>query len=529
MNVFIVSREYAGIAEAGGVKNVVCSLSETLMESGCTVTVFIPYYACTDTSSVKNLHDCGTELSVTAAGRKESVKFSEGTVNGVHIVFLHHPAFAEKQGVYTYTQQEQDKNPRHAKGKGHEDTLKLNVIFQKGIVLAAQKIIKNPPDIIHCHDATAALVPAFVRQAEEQNLEYRKYYENTKCIVTIHNAGPGYHHDFRDIREAEFFTGLDEKVLSRGTSGKRIEPFLLAAENSILTAVSPWYADEINTGETDTDGLSEILKAKNIKVTGIINGIDAEKYDAEKPEISLLPYAFSPERHDLYGKYMCRKYFFEKYAAKNTEQQSGNKTIIQYGYLDEPDDTTVCITYHGRIAHQKGIDIASQAARIILEKGLNVRFIFAGQGFPELEMQFAAIAKDYPGKAVYIKGYTKQMARLSVASADFSLHPSYFEPCGLEDFIAQLFGTIPVANATGGLKKILDEETGFLYSPNTAEKLSEVLYSLIKIRSIPETNIFTSMIAYAARYVKENYSWKNVTKKYYIPLYEKLTESACKQ
>ena len=32
MNVFVVSREYAGIAEAGGVKNVVCSLSETLLK-----------------------------------------------------------------------------------------------------------------------------------------------------------------------------------------------------------------------------------------------------------------------------------------------------------------------------------------------------------------------------------------------------------------------------------------------------------------------------------------------------------------
>ncbi|MBE6353939.1 glycogen/starch synthase [Treponema sp.] len=522
MNVFVVSREYAGIAEAGGVKNVVCSLSETLLKSGCDVTVFMPYYACTDTSSVKNLHDCSEEVTFTVAGKKESVRFSEGIINGVHIVFLHHPAFAEKQGVYTYTEQEQIENPRHLKGEGHEDVLKLNVLFQKGIVLAARKIITDSPDIIHCHDATAALVPVFVKQAQEQSAENKKYYENTKCIVTIHNAGPGYHHNFKDIREAEFLTGLSEKILSFGMNGKRIEPFLLAAGTSPLTAVSPWYADEINSGDTDTDGLSEALKAKKIKVKGIINGIDAEKYDTGNPEVSLLPYTFCPERHDLKGKYLCRKYFFENYAAKNAKKHAENETLIQYGYLDEPDDSTVCITYHGRIAHQKGIDIASKAARLILDKKLNVRFIFAGQGFPELEMQFAAIAKDYPGRAVYIKGYTKQMARLSVASADFSLHPSYFEPCGLEDFIAQLFGTIPVANATGGLKKILDEETGFLYSPNTAEKLSEVLYSLIKIRAIPETNIFTSMIAYAAKYVKENYSWKNVAEKYYLPLYTEL-------
>ncbi|MBP5436723.1 MAG: glycogen/starch synthase, partial [Treponema sp.] len=42
MNIWVVSREYAGIAEAGGVKNVACSLSESLVKAGHSVTLFIP-------------------------------------------------------------------------------------------------------------------------------------------------------------------------------------------------------------------------------------------------------------------------------------------------------------------------------------------------------------------------------------------------------------------------------------------------------------------------------------------------------
>ena len=52
MRVWIVSREYAGIAEAGGVKNVCCSLSENLALQGHDVTVFMPLYGCTNTKTL---------------------------------------------------------------------------------------------------------------------------------------------------------------------------------------------------------------------------------------------------------------------------------------------------------------------------------------------------------------------------------------------------------------------------------------------------------------------------------------------
>ncbi|MCR5218855.1 glycogen synthase [Treponema sp.] len=525
MNVFMIAREYAGIAEAGGVKNVVCSLSETLADSGCNVTAFIPYYGCTDTSLLSSYTRLSLKISVKTAGNEEKISFSRGRLNGVDIIFIHHPAFTEKKGVYTYTLEEEKENPSFKKGQGHKDTLLLNSIFQKGLVSAAKELNLDKPDIIHCHDATAALVPVFIAQAMKDSSELKEYYKKARSIVTIHNAGPGYHHEYSTLKEALFYTALPEKTLLKGlSSGNRIEPFILAADYSLVTAVSPWYAREITEGKTDTDGLSEAFKRKNVRIEGIINGIDPERYNPENPQHSRLPYSFAPEKHDLAGKYQCRNYFLNEYASKLSADKNLKRGIIQYGFLDKAEDNIPCLTYHGRIAHQKGIDIAAGAARRLLEQKLDLRFIFAGQGSPELEEEFVKIARDFPGKAVYLKGYTREMARLSVVAADFSLHPSYFEPCGLEDFIAQLYGTIPVANATGGLKKILDEETGFLYSPNTAEKLSEVLYSLIKIRSIPGFNIFTSMVAWASKYVKETYSWKNVTEKMYLPLYKSLLE-----
>ena len=122
-----------------------------------------------------------------------------------------------------------------------------------------------------------------------------------------------------------------------------------------------------------------------------------------------------------------------------------------------------------------------------------------------------------------MRGYEKTLARLCVAASDFIVLPSFFEPCGLEDFIASLYGTIPVAHSTGGLKKIKDGETGFLFSPNTPETLSALLISLAE-KKHNDNSAFDDMMAEAALYVHTMYSWKHVVQDKYIPLYDILVE-----
>lgn len=530
LNIWLVSREYAGIAEAGGVKNVACSLAETLVSLGHKVTLFIPLYKCTilkNCSSYNCYYHHPVHFSV--EHKEVTVSFSHGTKNNVEIVFIGNSHFIEKQGVYTYTQEEEEKDFSHKKGEGHLDSQYLNTLFQKAVAYYGLTCSReDAPDIVHCQDATAALVPFFIEYGKQTQSYFADFYRNTKSIVTIHNAGPGYHHEFSSVKEAEHYTSIEEKYLSPGLLNGKVEPFLLSASCASFTTVSPEYAKEILEGKTDTAGLSQEFSKRNIKITGITNGIDAFKYSPENPEISLLPYSYSPENKDLKGKILCRNDFVREYASPLSAEKNQSLELTQYGYISPEvltDESQVFICYHGRVVHQKGIDILAQAAQELLEKNLPVNFIFAGQGFPALERLLSDTAEKYSGKCVYLKGYNQKLARLSVAAADFSLHPSYFEPCGLEDFIAQILGTIPVANATGGLCKIVSDETGYLYSPNTKEELAKTLYSLIKIKSIPGENIFLNMISYAAKYVKNNFSWKNITENGYIPLYKNIMAS----
>ncbi|MGN0728224.1 glycogen synthase [Treponema sp.] len=522
MNIWLVSREYAGIAEAGGVKNVACSLAESLSRLGHHVSVFIPLYGCTDLSHIENFSDkWRSSVSFEICGNPVEVSFSHGILNSVEIILVCHQSFLEKKAVYTYTAEEQKANPAHRQGEGHADRDFLNMLFQKAVVFYSENCAKpERPDIVHSQDAPASMVSVFARFFPAVS----EFFSDTKFVVTVHNAGPGYHHEFKDLSAAERFSGLPAKILEKGKNRHCIEPFLLAAETACITTVSPEYACEIISGRTDTAGLSQEFRKKGIELVGITNGIDFFKYDPADVHKSLLPFSFNPLKNDLDGKYKCRDFFLEHFASeKSLASGKFERGTVQYGFIDTRGDNTgfVYIAYHGRVVQQKGIEVMLEAAEKLLADKVPVKFVFAGQGSLELENSLIRFSDRWKGSCVYIKGYSKSLSRLALASVDFSLHPSYFEPCGLEDFIAQTFGTLPVAHATGGLCKIVDDETGWLYAPNTASALRTVLESLVCIMHCAGRDIFKAMISYASRYIHEHYSWNRVGLEY-ENLYKKL-------
>ena len=268
MRVWIVSREYAGIAEAGGVKNVCCSLSENLALQGHDVTVFMPLYGCTNTKTLDSFYENPENSFILSCGKKIPISFAEGKKGSVKFVFIKSPCYSEKNSLYTYTAEDEKKNPLHKAGRGFEDYLLMDTVFQKAAVLFA-KFTSQSPDIVHCHDAPAALVPVFAHELSPEYGIPDSFYSDTRFAVTIHNAGPGYRHEFSGIKEAAAYTGLKKEILEKGLAGGVVEPFLLASFYSSLTTVSPEYAEEILSGKTETGGLGKALS--KLKVIGIFS------------------------------------------------------------------------------------------------------------------------------------------------------------------------------------------------------------------------------------------------------------------
>lgn len=510
MKIWMAAREYAGIAEAGGVKNVVTSLCEALARLGHSVTCFLPFYGCVNPQSLGSFRQNEFSSQVESAGEKYAISYSSGFLNGVKLVLIGAQCFWAKQNVYTYCAADKEIFPNCKIGEGYADQHLMNTVFEKAILAFGEECCsaKDSPEIIHCHDACAAALPAIITCFK------KNFFSRTRFVVSIHNAGPYYHHEFKDVDEALFYTGLRREILEVSKNGERVEPYLLASHYAALTTVSPDYAKELcDPNNHDTDGLSQIFSAQKIPILGITNGIDVSRYDPKDAEISRLPYEFNPEKLDLEGKRKTREWFLQKIAGRDSPEIA---CLPRSGYLDQ--DGAVFFAYHGRLVRQKGILVLLDAAREFLKSFPQARLIINGQGEEALRDQCAAFANENRGRVVFFYGYEKAMSRMFTAAADFALLPSEFEPCGTEDYIAQIYGTLPVAHATGGLKKIHDGKTGFLYSPNTPDRLCALMSELAQ-KKLKNPNCYDKMIREAASRVRSDSSWKSVAKNEYERLY----------
>lgn len=117
------------------------------------------------------------------------------------------------------------------------------------------------------------------------------------------------------------------------------------------------------------------------------------------------------------------------------------------------------------------------------------------------------------------------MALKVYAAGDFFLIPSLYEPCGLTDYIAQLFGNLPVVHHVGGLVKVVDGRTGFSYEDHSADALGEAVErALLLYRTDPQA--IRKMQQQSFRRIRNEHTWDRVKERYFT-LYEQAMQMTC--
>lgn len=124
-------------------------------------------------------------------------------------------------------------------------------------------------------------IPHFCPALLREDPRYARALPSSSSVLTIHNAGAGYHQEVWDLHFCHLLTGLDPEVLEKGILGGRVDPLLLAGSYAPLVTVSEQYALELLDGQDiqENGGLGAALRAKGIALTGITNGIDPVPYD----------------------------------------------------------------------------------------------------------------------------------------------------------------------------------------------------------------------------------------------------------
>ncbi|MCF8055620.1 MAG: glycogen/starch synthase [Desulfocapsa sp.] len=523
--IWMVSREYGNVAGAGGVKDVVSQLAVTLGRwSGRSVHVVLPCYGFMDPEelgfslladplhSERNL-EFEVDLNYPKKERREQVRVWNAKQERVNIYLLDAERFREKKNVYTYTAEEEASQSWQVKGDGHYDYFAMNILLQKG-TLDLMMLMDAHPDVIHCHDGHTAVLPAMI--SEHPGL--RNYFRSTGCVVTVHNAGKGYHQEVADIAFAHSATGLPLSLILHSRLDDCFDPFLAGATSAVMNTVSENYARELRETDDDrlTGWLGHVLLEKDIVLEGVTNGIDPDAFPPTDHLKSGVAASFDPLGNaPLAGKKKCKEALLQLLSKKNKIDG-----IRQSGFLDA-DASNPLITFIGRLNGQKGVDVLTTALKQLLAARTDFCFLLLGTGSRQDEEALVRLAgkKANLGRVCILRGFDTTLANKVYAAGDFFVIPSRYEPCGLTDFMAQLFGNLPIVHHVGGLVKVVDGKTGFSYEKQSTATLCVTVERALDLFAT-DLSAIRMMQRQAVELIHKRYTWKTVSKKY-LQLYKK--------
>lgn len=439
--VLFVASESVPFIKTGGLADVVGTLPKCFDKDEYDVRVVLPGYTCIPSKFREAMTDV-TSFFMDLSWRTQYVGVKELVYDGVTFYFI--------DNLYYFT-------GNRPYGEMYMDIEKF-CYFSKA-ALAFLPMVDFKPDIIHCHDWQAGLVPVYLKTL----FAGQNFYRNIKTVMTIHNLR------FQGITDAGRMmdiTGLHsdlfkDTLMGMNGCGNMLKGGITFADK--VTTVSKTYAEEIQTpyfGEQ----LDALLRYRREDLSGIVNGIDYDSYNPMTDEqISCL-------------------YDVESFVAGKAE----NKLDLQKTVGLPADENKFVIGVISRLTDQKGFDLINHVMNEICQEDL--QFVILGTGEHRYEEMFKYYERQYPDKVSANILYSDALSKKIYAGADAILMPSQFEPCGLCQLMALRYGTAPIVRETGGLKDTVenyDEDAktgnGFSFANYNAHEMLFTIQHAVKV------------------------------------------------
>ncbi|MDD5082598.1 MAG: glycogen/starch synthase [Dehalococcoidales bacterium] len=400
--VLFVAAEAYPLVKVGGLGDVIGSLPPALRQIGYDARTVIPRYG------IVNLDGYETTrlgvFSVPFLGGRENITVLEVALRrGTPIYLLENERFFSRMAVY-----------------GEPDDAVRFLLFSLA-ALETPKYLDWQPDVIHAHDWHTGLVPARLKAIRHGD----SFYSTCASVFTIHNLA--YQGWFDDAFAGR--AGLHGYLLPPGDPlrGQTYNFMALGiCHGDVISTVSETYSREILTPQYGR-GLEELLRRRQDRLVGIINGIDYEQFDpATDPHIEV------------------------NYDVSSLDRRVQNKLALQERIGLPVNARIPLVGMAGRLVDQKGPDIAAEALAELLP-ATEMQFILQGTGDTRYQELLEKLEDLHAKKARVFFVLDFSLAQLIFAGCDIFLMPSLFEPCGLTPLIAMRYGAIPVVRRTGGL------------------------------------------------------------------------------
>ena len=440
MKVLFAASECVPFVKTGGLADVVGSLPIALKKEGVDVRVILPKYRAIDYYWVSRMTHVG-HFSVLMGHQQIYCGIDTVEANGVTYYFVDN--LAVFGGEEIYTGEEQDG---------------FRFAFFCRAVLEALSRIDFFPDVLHCHDWQAGLLPVLLH--EQYNWDER--YRNIKTVFSIHNLR--YQGLYTWTRLGSVLGLNDGYFTPDNLEFYGLLSFMKAGimfANRIST-VSPTYAEEIRT-EYFGERMDGALRKRQHELSGILNGIDNT--------------IFNP---------MDDRFLNVHYSAQEPE----NKKILKRQLQEECGlavrDDVPLIAMITRLTPQKGLDLIECVMGDLMCR--DVQLVVLGKGDSYYERFFASAQGQFPGRFALRCELNDGLAHRIYAGSDMFLMPSQFEPCGLSQMISLRYGSIPIVRETGGLRDSIepynafaDSGNGFSFRNYNAHEMLHALDSAVKL------------------------------------------------
>ena len=428
MNVLFCASEATPFAKSGGLGDVAGALPKALVKDGVDCRVVLPLYG--DLKFRDELNYV-TNFSVPVGWRSQYCGLFTAVRDGVTFYFLDNEYYFKRSGLYGFY----DDGERFA----FFSRACLEMLFYTDFV----------PDVINCNDWQTALTPVYL------NLYYRHLdkFSRIKTVFTIHNIQYQGKYGLDILEDTCGIGNRDAHILEYDGCANFMKGAIETADK--ITTVSPTYAQEI-LDPWFSHGLDGLLRQKQYKLCGILNGIDMTVNDPATDPALAANYDVNTVQD---GKPICKKAMLE-----------------QFGMDQDGSPVMGMVT---RLVGHKGLDLVRSVAEGLLQQG--IQLVILGSGEHGYEAFFNDLAYRHPGRVGVYIGFNATLAQQIYAGSDIFLMPSKSEPCGLSQMVACRYGAVPVVRETGGLKDSIQDSgdgqgNGFTFANYSAHDLYQACW-----------------------------------------------------
>ena len=480
-SIAFIGSECYPFVKTGGLGDVMYALPRALVAQNCDVKVILPRYKCIPQKyQEKMVYRGAFHMDLCADGRTYYVGIMEYVWDGVVYDFIDNEEFFSVGKPYTNL----------------IDDIPKYCYFGKA-ALAALNYMDWIPDVIHCHDWQAGLVPVYLRTMFDNTPIAR-----AKVMITIHNLK---FQGIYNIPTIKYWSGLPDYVFNKDALKQGYDDANMfkggLAYSNVITTVSGTYAQEIQTpfyGEN----LDAHLRYHSGKLHGIVNGIDYGMWDPSTDKLLAAPYDVT----DV------------------IEKKKKNKLAMQESLGLEQDENKFVIGLISRLTDQKGLDLVNAIVPQLMDG--NTQVVVLGTGDAFYEDSFRYYENAYKGSFCAYIAYDESLAHGIYAGSDAFFVPSRFEPCGLTQLIAMHYGTVPIVRETGGLKDTVEPFNQYTGEGNgfTFDRYESGL--LLDATNRAKTIYFEYREAWdeiVKRNMNKDVSWE-VSAKQYRQLYVEMTQ-----